>query len=118
MNAANTKPPPLEHPSSASSASSTPSIHSIKHTPHQIYILNSSHHTTTLPLPLPSLSNTNGPPPGPLASKLTVTLLFSLTTRTVSPTFFQSTSHAVLIPPEPDASLLRSQTRSLWQDLS
>ena len=43
-------------------------------------------------LGLLSLSNTNGPPEGPLASRLTVSACLSLTTLTVSPKFRQSTS--------------------------
>lgn len=52
-------------------------------------------HSTIFPLNPAnrSTSNTNGPPPGPLASRLTAMPLLSPTTRTVSPRFLKSTSH-------------------------
>jgi hypothetical protein len=59
------------------------------------------HTTILLSSPNGSLPKTNGPPPGPLASRLIVTLPRSATTRTVSPMFRQSVSHGWLWPAAP-----------------
>lgn len=71
-------------------------LHACRHVckPNAALIRTRGYTITRPPLNKPplSLSSTSGPPPGPLASRLSVTFARSATTCTVSPTFFASVS--------------------------